>query len=1351
MLIYWANAHYQCQMLIFALVMFSTVFYVSAEGSTNCFELNTAGVTVPAGDIIIEYGKPLIIYCKLHERFMRKNNMTSENISFIRNNDTVLSEMVTIVNRTTAKLYIEKPPPSKSMYTCKLRDNTAAVCLNSVHVGTKPSNVMNFSCIGHNYENLTCSWIAPEHYVKTTYNLTYIFPGRGHRGIFLCPSVQRNGNEYSCFWDITTSPHYRQTQVTYYFQLNMTNLFGNHTQKYTFDHFQNVIPEPPECLESKNKTSNSITLTWVVMTQMRNFPPGVSYRILYQSEYDNKDVWHFANTSMIERNKTPIVYQLTGLKYAHILYDIRVSMRSMKAHPDDQRMWSRPASITVRTQNAVPGAPPKVNVGSFEILNNRSRRDIYVYWQSIPGEMKNGENFTYKILSVEEDNVEKNLEPVEVTNSYAKFDISLKSHRFIIVSTNEVGRSVNTSTIFVPSNSNRIAEPRSFTKISFGNKLYELSWLHPTDSIYPIKNYTIFFCRYDYDRPFQCKGYLEWTVVPSDKDPLKNVTVSEEKTYQFAISANTDYGSSGMVWASCTVMHDKKLTTMKSLWIDNIGSSFIVVGWKLDCSDRIGSIEGYVIYYCPIISPYDSTCKEKERNMTVRGDPHVSRGNITNLQSYTTYMVTVAVRSKQNIGLPSDPLYNTTLEGAPDPPENVSVTNITSSSMLVHWTRPKKMNGHLRFYKVEYSRNEFRHLLKPHNETATEIELKDLKSFTEYNITVYAYTTSQSQPSQVKRVRTAISVPSKMHSPNLKFPNESIILVSWVPPESPGGNLDNYQLNITEEIDLRNRSTLINTTDLQWMIPNCGNDKKYRVLYFSIRAINYDEILNRRYVGEWSSEIEIYCQTPPKYWYWIFIAVGVIILGCTFMLLKKLWYHCKIMRDVEVKLPPGLAPTIVNDLDLSNWPPPTIPKSSSNEDNSMHLRADLSADEELLLAKKAELGEIHDRMASGDSSGCSSGHSSVTSSLASGTNLSSSSDSGTGQPRTPSSESISRENSLRQRKPGSDSLCWDSDIAWPKAKSHYVSALPVPDKLPLAPQPWSGLKTVAMPTSNYCVLGVPAETILPPAADVSGHTGYVPVPLNIPHHEPLRAFTAKNPSPYVTCDSVYNNDKMSPVTQSPIKTPPYVKSSEAAIFVARPVISPQHQSSDSSLAVTPIPSPTYVMAGAEASPSKSRPYVKAMDTNILTAATGKLINIEPINAGQVDGYVSRPVDKDLPRDIVDLKGVPEERSGAMMSPTSDPESNTTKGYVKTEDILRLKTADENLRSPEPGMSLQQAQAHQPQSSPQHSYCRLGWDRNVGGEPATVSGSAPVLRKSVIDAPAAAAKGYVPHRQFLKED
>lgn len=50
---------------------------------------------------------------------------------------------------------------------------------------------------------------------------------------------------------------------------------------------------------------------------------------------------------------------------------------------------------------------------------------------------------------------------------------------------------------------------------------------------------------------------------------------------------------------------------MKSVWINRIGSTYIEVGWKLDCSDRIGTVQGFNIYYCPIVSPYNLSCKGK--------------------------------------------------------------------------------------------------------------------------------------------------------------------------------------------------------------------------------------------------------------------------------------------------------------------------------------------------------------------------------------------------------------------------------------------------------------------------------------------------------------------------------------------------------------------------------------------------------------------------------------------------------------------------------------------------------------------------------------------------------------------
>jgi hypothetical protein len=50
----------------------------------------------------------------------------------------------------------------------------------------------------------------------------------------------------------------------------------------------------------------------------------------------------------------------------------------------------------------VPGAVPKTDIGSFEVSGGLPNRDVYIYWQHIPDYLKNGDNFEYKIISVEE-------------------------------------------------------------------------------------------------------------------------------------------------------------------------------------------------------------------------------------------------------------------------------------------------------------------------------------------------------------------------------------------------------------------------------------------------------------------------------------------------------------------------------------------------------------------------------------------------------------------------------------------------------------------------------------------------------------------------------------------------------------------------------------------------------------------------------------------------------------------------------------------------------------------------------------------------------------------------------------
>lgn len=168
------------------------------------------------------------------------------------------------------------------------------------------------------------------------------------------------------------------------------------------------------------------------------------------------------------------------------------------------------------------------------------------------------------------------------------------------------------------------------------------------------------------------------------------------------------------------------------------------------------------------------------------------------------------------------------------------------------------------------------------------------------------------------------------------------------------------------------------------------------------------------------------------------------------------------MRNVEIKLPPGLAPTIepVNINMQSPWP-----GSNKNSNDDLPMKTHTSTDEELLLSKKNDSHEFHGDIMNGDSSGCSSGKGSVISSEESENNMSYTVDSGTEQPKTPSNDSICRENSLRLRKTGSDNTNnhWDN---WPGKKSVYVT-MPTTEKA----STWNQKKP-----ENYCKLGITTES-----------------------------------------------------------------------------------------------------------------------------------------------------------------------------------------------------------------------------------------------------------------------------------
>ncbi|KAJ9579351.1 hypothetical protein L9F63_024541 [Diploptera punctata] len=925
---------------------------------------------------------------------------------------------------------------------------------------------------------------------------------------YKCPNITQNETDGMCYWDIKTDPHYRQPYEYYYFTITGKNSLGNWSKQIKFHHYSHVLPDPPTDLTISNMTINSAVLKWKVPFPMQLFPPGMLHKIEYQSQWDSMDTWMVANTSSLIQSQENYTYILNGLKYANSLYDVRIYMRSKLAVGEDK--WSQPTKNTFKTMPKIPGATPKVDVGSFEVSGGLPNRDVYIYWQRIPEYLKNGDKFQYKVISVLENGQPKILIPDETTNAYIKFrGISFNSFKFRIASVNEIGQSREVSDVYVPSKPESPREPESFTKIAFEGGKYELSWKPPVNSDrMKIDNYTLFWCDHDRDRPYQCTGFLNWTHVPSTAT-VKMIEVPDNKIYQFAISANTKNGSSGMVWASCTVIHNKVVGKMKSVWINSIAATSIEVGWKLDCSDRIGTVQGFNIYYCPIISPYNLSCKAKEQNTTVKGDFQTIRGRVTDLKPYTTYMVAVAVITQSGEGLQSEPLYNTTLEAAPSQPDPVTITNITNTSMVVSWKPPTSMNGAVRRYDIYYNNKvkKFDILLnvKHQDFSPLKLTLTNLTSYYNYTVSVAACTVECSLKSIPVTVQTDIGVPGEMERPTVQGINSSMVLVTWSPPQIPAGLLNYYEVAVikVDSHNTKNHSITTNVTAIALgnssmvSVPNCKTEGYLKYL-FQVRAVNLGTN-NVTYYGNWSSpgESNCYASGLPEEIIVVIWVCGVIVVLALILLFcyisKRAWHRCKEMQVVEVKLPPGLEGFVLQEKEKEEheyWP----------TDNRDHLagkpRSNTSADEELLLQKKEER---HGRNPSGDSSGCSSGHESVSSSLTSGTQCSS--DSGTEVDQHPpspdgvfadsptwESSSLRQRNVSSSRPDGTDASRWDPYVKMGKNGGNGGTG-----SVARSTPNLTELEGMGVGTGGYTCLGTWSSTgyISMPSSEEMGSTGGV--------------------------------------------------------------------------------------------------------------------------------------------------------------------------------------------------------------------------------------------------------------------
>lgn len=893
-------------------ILYSIVFYLEGCGDGNGKSLGTI-----TPDYDLEVGSTLVLNCTV---FSDRNvdSWNSSNIFFQFDNTTISPEFVFTLDSQTAQLSIPNAQLQQSgMYFCKVKPLDGAsitLCLSKVSVGYKPQPVEKFWCVSESFLNLTCCWIPQYNPVNTTYwlfNMWYASPP-GYPGIpQKCPVSL---NLTCCQWRLDTSPSYKRYQDKLYFRLNSENVFGTYVENFQQDHFEIVRPDAPLNMHIINKSQDEIVIGWVPPKgfQYGEFKHGLHYQLSYRNSH-SPDKWKIR-----ELGKDVIQYTLTGL-IPYVNYVIQVHCRSSKVDPEVEEMWSKFTQISCRTNADVPYLVPIIRSEAFEQNIMYLERSITLYWQPVPEENYNGQDFYYMIVcQIDYSSHSERTIAVKRVEGYVttyRFDhLTLKvPYKFILYSINKEGRSENSSQVFVDSVENTIPKPTNITAVNYVNGTHTLQWSYPKGKV-SVTSYTVFWCNNPKPRPFTCTHPVSWKTLKADENAI-TFDFEKDLSYQFAVAANSAKATSGMEWALCIVSVDKPLD---KLVIDAYAydESTLIVKWTSTCKAQKKVIQEYIVQYCQ--SSLNHTCLEPYKQVIVNDSEADAMTLTGELRPFTLYLVSVQTKTHNNMYSEfSDKVLATTKMGKPTEPLNLrGKTNSTTISIT--WERPKHPNGILLHYIVWFNERhkKIQHCVE--NDFCSTALDEDLISFTNYSVSVQACNQYFcSNRSNIFYALVDIKAPGIMESPVIEILNTTTVRVRWTSPDEPNGPIDLYLLHIGWANTTDSGETVYNITTvsgshtLTYFRPDCADSGKSKMFSFQIQAAN---IKNQSLlIGPLSNRTETRLCVPegPE----AALVIGVVVGSCLGLVLLVLvlaslvrWMKNKIdwMNDIKVQLPSGL-------------------------------------------------------------------------------------------------------------------------------------------------------------------------------------------------------------------------------------------------------------------------------------------------------------------------------------------------------------------------------------------------------------------------------------------------------------
>ncbi|XP_074850990.1 receptor-type tyrosine-protein phosphatase delta isoform X5 [Carettochelys insculpta] len=436
------------------------------------------------------------------------------------------------------------------------------------------------------------------------------------------------------------------------------------------------------------------------------------------------------------------------------------------------------AQITVKALPKPPGTP---------VVTESTATSITLTWDS-----GNPEPVSYYIIQHKPKNSEELYKEIDgvATTRYSVAGLSPYSeYEFRVVAVNNIGRGPPSEPVSTRTSEQAPSSaPRSVQARMLSSTTILVQWEEPEEPNGQIQGYRVY---YTMDPTQHVNSWMKHNVADSHITTIGNLV--PQKTYSVKVLAFTSVGDGPLSTDIQVITQTGVPGQPLNFKAEPESETSILLTWTPPRSDTISSYE--LVYK-------DGDQGEEQR---VSVEPTTSY-RLQSLKPNSLYYFRLAARSLQGLGASTAEISARTMQSKPSaPPQDISCTSPSSTSILVSWQPPpvEKQNGIITEYSIKYigidGEDDKPHEILGIASDTTQYLLEHLEKWTEYRISVTAHTDVGPGPESLSvLIRTDEDVPSgPPRKVEVEAVNSTSVKVSWRSPvpNKQHGQIRGYQVH----------------------------------------------------------------------------------------------------------------------------------------------------------------------------------------------------------------------------------------------------------------------------------------------------------------------------------------------------------------------------------------------------------------------------------------------------------------------------------------------------------------------------------------------------------------------------